>query len=51
MEAFAAKGLRTLVFGMKTIEWSKGRDVSTLEPAEFENNLTLLGATGVEDLL
>lgn len=52
MEEMAGIGLRTLLFGMK--ELTEG-DVSGIEtnddPTSFETGLTLLGVTGIEDLL
>ena len=47
----AKKGLRTLLYGMKEIEWDGSRDVYDLELEEVESDLELLAATGVEDLL
>jgi phospholipid-transporting ATPase len=52
MDAFASKGLRTLMFGMK--ELSENTTKKTLEdlPAEdYESHVNLLGVTGLEDLL
>lgn len=51
VEILAAKGLRTLVFAMKTVDWDGKREPHSLDAGEFECDLTLLGATGVEDLL
>jgi len=48
---FASKGYRTLCFGKKVIDWDGKRDVNDLTSSEFECELTLLAATGVEDLL
>jgi magnesium-transporting ATPase (P-type) len=43
-------GLRTLMFGMK--ELSKSVSKETMPDTKFlEKDLTLLGATGLEDLL
>lgn len=47
VEALAAKGLRTLVFGYKELK-STAADL-TVE--DVESDLTLLGVTGVEDML
>lgn len=47
----ASKGLRTLLYGMKTIPWDGTRDPVEVDVKEIECNLTLLAATGVEDLL
>ena len=47
----AKKGLRTLLYGMKEIEWDGTRDPIDLPVEEIECDLTLLAATGVEDLL
>lgn len=51
VEGMARKGLRTLLYGMKTIEWDGTRDPLDLPVEEIECNLTLLAATAVEDLL
>ena len=51
VELFASKGYRTLCFGKKVINWDGKRDINDIASAEFECDLTLLGATGVEDLL
>ena len=51
VDAMAKKGLRTLLFGMKEIEWDGTRDTLDVEVEEIECDLTVLGATGVEDLL
>lgn len=51
VEAMAKKGLRTLLYGMKEIEWDGTRDPIELHVGEIESDLTLLAATGVEDLL
>ena len=51
VEAMAKKGLRTLLYGMKEIEWDGSRDPYDLTCEEIESDLTLLAATGVEDLL
>lgn len=47
----ATQGLRTLLYGMKEIDWDGSRDSLDLTEAEIECDLTLLAATGVEDLL
>ena len=49
IEEFAAKGFRTLTFGMKELESTDIDGVMTQE--DIECCLTLLGATCVEDLL
>lgn len=51
VEEFACKGLRTLCFAMKVIDWEQGRDIEDLKVESVEQDLTLLAATGVEDLL
>ena len=51
VEAMATTGLRTLLYGMKEIAWDGSRDSLDLTEDEIECNLTLLAATGVEDLL
>lgn len=51
VEDMAKKGLRTLLYGMKEIEWDGTRDPIDLDCSEVECELTLLAATGVEDLL
>ena len=51
VELFASKGYRTLCFGKKVIDWDGKRDINDISSTEFECDLTLLGATGVEDLL
>jgi len=56
---FAIKGWRTLVFGMKEISPQDGQSLENilkdgwdqLKIEQVESNLTLLGATGVEDSL
>lgn len=51
VEGMAKKGLRTLLYGMKEIEWDGTRDPLDLMVEEIECDLTLLAATAVEDLL
>ena len=51
VEGMAAQGLRTLLYGMKEIQWDGSRDPLDLMEDEIECDLTLLAATGVEDLL
>lgn len=51
VDVMAKKGLRTLLYGMKEIEWDGTRDPLELHVSEIECNLTVLAATGVEDLL
>jgi len=50
VERLAALGLRTLVFGYKELIGSYP-DLSDLTVEEVESDLTILGVTGVEDLL
>jgi magnesium-transporting ATPase (P-type) len=49
MDSFAEEGLRTLLFAKK--EFSKDSDVLKMEILELENDLELLGASGLEDEL
>ena len=51
VDGMARKGLRTLLYGMKEIDWDGTRDPIDVDVAEIECELKLLGATGVEDLL
>jgi magnesium-transporting ATPase (P-type) len=51
VEMFASKGLRTLCFAMKELNWDEKQDPAFLKASDLENELTLLGATGLEDLL
>mmetsp|Transcript_39326 Transcript_39326/g.51464 ORF Transcript_39326/g.51464 Transcript_39326/m.51464 type:complete len:561 (-) Transcript_39326:183-1865(-) len=51
VEAMAKKGLRTLLYGMKEIDWDGSKDAFDLKVEDVESDLTLLAATGVEDLL
>lgn len=51
VEAMAKQGLRTLLYGTKEIMWDGTRDPLDLPVEEIECDLTLLAATGVEDLL
>ena len=48
MEKLSNEGLRTLIFGFKNITFSSIKD---LDPSVFEEDLELLGATALEDLL
>lgn len=50
VEDMAMKGLRTLCYGMKEFDLA-GRDPMDVEVSEIEKDLSLLAATGVEDLL
>ena len=50
VEDMARKGLRTLCFGMKEFDL-QNRDPMDVDVKEVESGLTLLAATGVEDLL
>jgi hypothetical protein len=36
---------------MRILDWDPSQDPSVLKPDDFEKELTLLGCTGVEDLL
>ena len=49
IEIYASGGFRTLTFAYKILDPTT--DISVLEQEEIEDNLTLLGATCVEDLL
>ena len=51
MEQLAGQGLRTLLYGMKEIDWDGSRDPLEIEVGEIECDLMLLAATAVEDLL
>ena len=51
VEGMAKLGLRTLLYGMKEMQWDGTRDPLDLPVEEIECDLTLLAATGVEDLL
>ena len=52
MESYASTGLRTLLFSMKELTEGDVNDIDTLEdPFKFERAVTLLGTTGIEDLL
>ena len=51
VEKMAMKGLRTLCYGVKEIEWDGTRDPLDVPVEEIECDLTLLATTGVEDLL
>lgn len=51
VEGMARLGLRTLLYGMKEIDWDGTRDPLDLPVEEIECDLTLLAATAVEDLL
>lgn len=48
---FAGRGLRTLVFAYKELDQINEMNWENVSCAEVESGLTLLGATGVEDLL
>ena len=49
---FASKGLRTLCFGMKELETNCSKEsLKDVEDDVLENNIELLGGTGLEDLL
>mmetsp|Transcript_24250 Transcript_24250/g.37390 ORF Transcript_24250/g.37390 Transcript_24250/m.37390 type:complete len:95 (+) Transcript_24250:1738-2022(+) len=49
MDSFAAKGLRTLMFASKKLE--ENVDVAAIPEEDLENDLNLLGVTGLEDIL
>ena len=51
MENLAGKGLRTLLYAMKEIDWDGSIDQLDLKVEDIESNLTVLAATAVEDLL
>jgi magnesium-transporting ATPase (P-type) len=52
MDSFASKGLRTLMFGMKELSpLTSKKSLDEMPTEEFENDVTLLGITGLEDLL
>ena len=51
METLASQGLRTLLYGMKEIDWDGSRDPLEIQIDEIESELTVLAATAVEDLL
>lgn len=43
--------MRTLLYGMKEIDWREDMDPMDLKFEDIESELILLGATAVEDLL
>ena len=43
--------MRTLVFAYKPLNIDWNGSIASLDDSFFESNLTLLGATGVEDML
>ena len=51
VETLASQGLRTLLYGMKEIDWDGQRDPIDIQIEEIESGLTVLAATAVEDLL
>lgn len=51
IEKFAESGMRTLVFAYKQLEGVSLDIIKSEENMFFESDLTLLGATGVEDML
>jgi len=51
LDDFAEQGLRTLVYGYKEMPDMTHKEVDDLEHTDVEKDLTLLGITGVEDLL
>ena len=50
MEKFADEGMRTLVFAYKDLG-NLQENLDEIEDEFFEENLELIGATGVEDML
>jgi magnesium-transporting ATPase (P-type) len=52
MDKFASQGLRTLMFGMRELPSDTTKETLENMPHEdFEGEITLLGVTGLEDLL
>jgi magnesium-transporting ATPase (P-type) len=51
LDDFANEGLRTLVYAYKELKSTSAQYIKNMIPEEFESDLTLLGVTGVEDLL
>jgi magnesium-transporting ATPase (P-type) len=50
MEKYAEQGMRTLVFAFSCLDLKRS-EVENFEDNYFERNLTLIAATGVEDML
>jgi len=51
LDDFAEQGLRTLVYGYKEMPDMDENEIEELLVEDVETNITLLGVTGVEDLL
>jgi magnesium-transporting ATPase (P-type) len=51
VDDFASEGLRTLVYAYKELSFLAASKVKQMTVEEIEKDLTLLGVTGVEDLL
>lgn len=51
MNEFASQGLRTLMFGVKELHYDEGTDFREIKDEELEEGITMLGTTGLEDLL
>jgi phospholipid-transporting ATPase len=51
LDDFAEQGLRTLVYGYKEMADMSAEQIDELECTDVECDLTMLGITGVEDLL
>lgn len=51
MNELASQGLRTLLFASRTLALEDVNDINEADPEGFEQGLTLLGTTGLEDLL
>lgn len=51
MDDLAAQGQRTLLFGKKLLSEQDVVNVEDIDSEVFENGLTLMGCTGLEDLL
>ena len=51
LDDFAEQGLRTLVYGYKEMKLMNQQQIEKVEMTDVECGLTMLGITGVEDLL
>jgi len=52
MNDYASQGLRTLMFGMKVLDSKyNGENIKDVKEEDLENEIELLGVTGLEDLL
>ena len=52
MDQFASKGLRTLMFAKKELSsLTSKKNLEEMPHEDFEGGITLLGVTGLEDLL